>query len=191
MAYATEQKPHLGGYIIGLTEYGDPNSYSTEVWDWMIENKIKSVIDIGCGEGHSTKYFIEKGINCLGIEGGENAVNNSPVKSSLVLHDFTEGPYIPSENYDAVWCCEFVEHVEEKFVDNFLKTFTFANKILLTHAVPGQEGYHHVNCQPPEYWIKKIENLGYILDLNLSIYLRNLTDKMHVKNTLLFFEKIK
>ena len=31
----------------------------------------------------------------------------------------------------------------------------------MTHAVPGQGGHHHVNCQPSEYWIERIEALGY------------------------------
>jgi hypothetical protein len=189
MAYGIESKQHLGGYIIGLTTHGDPNSYATEIWDWMIQNGIKSIIDVGCGEGHSTKYLLDNGVECLGIEGGENAYNNSPVKSNLVLHDYTEGPYIPEKKYDAIWCCEFVEHVEEKFVDNFLTTCTYVEKIFMTHAIPGQEGYHHVNCQPSEYWINKLQILGFKYNNELSINLRKLTDKMHVKNTLLVFEK--
>jgi SAM-dependent methyltransferase len=188
--YGTENKKHLGGYIINLTDHGDPNSYSTEVWDWMINNGIKSIIDVGCGEGHSTKYFLDRGVDAIGVEGGENAYNNSPVKNNLVLHDYVDAPFIPKKKYDAVWSCEFVEHVEEVFSENFLKTFDFADKIFMTHAVVGQEGYHHVNCQNTEYWIEKIEKTGYKYNNDLSIYLRTLTDKIHVKNTLLVFEKI-
>jgi hypothetical protein len=190
MAYAIENKPHLGGYIVGLTSYGDPNSYSTEVWDWMVDNGIKSVIDVGCGEGHSTKYFLDKGIDCVGIEGGEKAYNNSLVKKNLILHDYTEGPYVLNKKYDAVWSCEFVEHVEEKYLDNFMSTFMCADKIFMTHAVPGQDGYHHVNCQHSQYWIEKLEKIGFKYNEETSKILRNLTNKMHVKNSLLVFEKI-
>jgi cyclopropane fatty-acyl-phospholipid synthase-like methyltransferase len=187
--YGKENKEHLGGYIINMTSYGDPNTYSTEVWDWMIKNGINSIIDVGCGEGHSTKYFIDNGVDAIGIEGGENAYNNSPVKENLILNDFTESAFIPEKRYDAVWCCEFVEHVEERYSDNFLKTFDCANKIFMTHAVVGQDGYHHVNCQNSEYWIDKMEQRGFIYNSSLSMYLRSITDKMHVKNTLLVFEK--
>ena len=31
----------------------------------------------------------------------------------------------------------------------------------MTHAVPGQPGYHHVNCQPSEYWINHLANRGF------------------------------
>lgn len=188
--YGIESKTHLGGYIIGLTEHGDPNSYSTEVWDWMVENNIKSIIDVGCGEGHSTKYFLDKGIECLGVEGGENAYNNSIVKDNIVLHDYTEGPFTTEKKYDAVWCCEFVEHVYEEYTDNFFATFKMADKIFMTHAVPGQDGYHHVNCQDSEYWIKKVENLGFKYNNDLSIYLRSITNKLHVQRNLMVFERI-
>lgn len=189
MAYGIEKKKHLGGYIVGLTSHGDPNTYATEVWDWMIMSGIKSVIDIGCGEGHSTKYFIDNGVDCLGIEGGENAYNNSPVKENITLHDYTEGYYITNKKFDAVWCCEFVEHISEEFVDNFLSTFKCADKIFMTHALPGQEGYHHVNCQEKSYWVDKLKSIGYSYNEELSNYLRTITNKRHVKNTLLVFDK--
>lgn len=189
--YGKESKPHLGGYIVGLTEYGDPNSYATEVWDWMINDGVKSVLDVGCGQGHSTKYFLDRGVECLGIEGGENAYNTSPVKKNLVLHDYTEGPFIPQKRFDAVWCCEFVEHVEEKYVDNFLATFLLGDRVFMTHAVPGQDGYHHVNCQNTNYWIDKMENIGYKHNEYLSKFLRGITNRMHVRNTLTVFEKNK
>lgn len=187
--YGIEAEKHLGGYIVGLTDHGDPNTYATEVWDWMYNYGIRSVIDVGCGEGYSTKYFLDKGIKAVGIEGGKNAYKNSPVKNNIILHDYTTNPLILNDTYDSVWSCEFVEHVEEQYVDNFLATFNCANSIFLTHAVPGQRGYHHVNCQPAAYWITRIENLGFVYDDNISKQLRLLTNKMHVKNTLLYFIK--
>jgi len=182
--FGIEQHPHLGGYIVG----GDYHTYSTKVWDWMINDGIKSVLDVGCGEGHSTKYFYDHGCDVLGIEGGINAWNNSIIKDKIVLHDFTIGPYYPNKTYEAVWCCEFVEHIEEKYIDNFLITFQYANKIFMTHADIGQGGYHHVNCQNSKYWIDKLELIGFKYNEKISHHLRNLTDKIHTKR-LLCFEK--
>lgn len=182
--YGIEPKSHLGGYIIG----GDYHTYATEIWDWMIGNGINSILDVGCGEGHSTKYFYDRGCEVLGIEGGINAWNNSVIKDKIILHDFTTGRYIPTKQYDAVWCCEFVEHVDEKYIDNFLETFKYGNKIFMTHADIGQDGYHHVNCQKSDYWISKIESIGFIFDQQISSYLRELTNKIHTKR-LLYFAK--
>jgi SAM-dependent methyltransferase len=181
--FGIENKSHLGGYIIN----GDDSTFAKEVWDWMIRYGIKSVMDIGCGEGYSTKYFFDNGLDVIGIEGGEKAIANSPIKNKLVCHDFTSGAYIPSKIYDAIWCCEFVEHVEERYASNFLETFKYAKYILMTHAVPGQGGYHHVNEQKKEYWIEKIEKENFIFDEKLSIYIRNLTSAKWIQ-TLLFFK---
>jgi cyclopropane fatty-acyl-phospholipid synthase-like methyltransferase len=183
--FGIDSKYYLGGYVVG----GDENTYATETWDWMIDNDIKSIIDIGCGEGHSTKYFFDKGCEVLGIEGSIKAINNSPIKNKLILHDYTQKEYIPNKRYDAAWCCEFVEHVEEKYIDNFLATMKYVDKIFLTHALPGQGGYHHVNEQNAEYWIDKIESLNFRFNSLLSEYLRAITMAKWTK-TLLVFEKI-
>jgi hypothetical protein len=60
----------------------------------------------------------------------------------------------------------------------------------MTHAVIGQDGYHHVNCQNSDYWVDKITDIGFEYNKNLSLHLRSITNKMHVKNTLLVFEKL-
>ena len=45
---------HLGGYIQG----GDPGTWCPHLWSWIVkEFEIRSVLDVGCGEGHSTKFF--------------------------------------------------------------------------------------------------------------------------------------
>lgn len=182
--YAIEQEPHLGGYIHG----GDYHTYMNEIWDWMIDNGVKSVIDVGCGEGYSTKYFYDHGCKVLGIEGGINAYNNNVIKEHIVLHDYTKGSYITDDTYDAIWSCEFVEHVEEKYMSNFLDTFLCADKIFMTHANIGQDGYHHVNCKPEQYWISNIENIGFKFNKELSVYLRSISQKDHAKR-ILYFQK--
>jgi hypothetical protein len=34
----------------------------------------------------------------------------------------------------------------------------------MTSAPVGQGGTNHVNCQPKEYWIEKMEKRGFIID---------------------------
>lgn len=187
--YGQENKPHLGGYIVGLTDHGDPNSYAVEVWDWMYSNDIRSVIDVGCGQGHSVKYFKELGMDVIGVEGGMYAIKSGVAIDNTILHDYTEGPLNFERSYDAVWCCEFVEHIEQQYIENFLKTFDHAKYIFMTHGLPGQDGYHHVNCQPPEYWIDILVKRGFIYDDLTTYNLKNMSNKLHIKNSLLVFKK--
>ena len=183
--FGVDEKKHLGGYIIG----GDPNTYAPEIWDWMITFGIKSIIDLGCGEGYATKYFIDNGVEAIGIEGSIIAINNSPVKNNIILHDYTLGPFIPNKKYDAIWCCEFVEHVEEKYISNFLETFKQTKYIIMTHALPGQGGFHHVNEQMSDYWISRIEKENFTYDHNISLYLRKLTEAKWMKTVLFFSQR--
>jgi hypothetical protein len=56
-----------------------------------------------------------------------------------------------------------VEHVDERFLDNLLLTLCSGRVILMTHATPGQDGYHHVNEKPDRYWIEQLPRRGYNL----------------------------
>ncbi len=153
-------KPHLGGNIQG----GDPATYCPDLWNWLIPTfNIRNILDVGCGEGHSTDYFREKGCNVIGIEGLQ--CNAKVAKSPILVADIEAGPIV-FENIDLVWCCEFVEHVAN--VKNVLDTICVGRILAITHADVKQSGHHHVNCQPKEYWIKLIEERGYLYDEALT-----------------------
>ena len=61
---------------------------------------------------------------------------------------------------DLVHCQEVVEHIEEQYLDNLLESMCSGRFILMTNALPGQGGHHHVNEQPTEYWIHPLANRG-------------------------------
>lgn len=160
---------HLGGYVKACPEFphGDPLTYCPKVWDWAVRRySPKRVLDVGCGEGHTVRYFRELGIEAFGIDGCREALDAGRAERSWLLeYDFTKGaPVLPFHQVDLVWCCEFVEHVEEKFSGNFLSIFDLAKRVCMTHAFPGQAGHHHVNCQPVEYWTKRMVDRGFVLD---------------------------
>jgi SAM-dependent methyltransferase len=159
---------HLGGYIHG----GDPGTWCPYLWSWVVkEFQIQSVLDIGCGEGRSTKFFHDLGCEVLGVDGCEQAIHDSVIPEHVVLHDFCEGPFVPERSFDLIWSCEFLEHVGEEYVPNILGTFAHAAKVILaTHAFPERKsrarskrhhGHHHVNCRPSSYWIRHIEGAGF------------------------------
>jgi len=82
------QDGHLGGFITG----GDPDTFDPVVWQDLVDNfKPRNLIDIGCGEGHAIKWFVDNGVDAIGIEGSIKALENSPVKDRIILHDYTQG----------------------------------------------------------------------------------------------------
>lgn len=155
---------HLGGYIRG----GDPATYYPDLWRWLVDDQIDRVIDIGCGDGQAVKFFQDEICFVVGVDGMEQE------NPAIVVHDYTTGPYQPDDRFDLAWCCEFVEHVEERYVPNFLATFQCADLVLMTHAFPGQPGHYHVNCQEPDYWKGVMAAIGYEYDHILTYGTRDL-----------------
>jgi SAM-dependent methyltransferase len=157
---------HLGGYIKSTPDlpHGDPCTWCPPVWDWLIRVfNPRLVLDVGCGEGHALRYFLDRGVLAVGIDGMEQARDAGIVDASrILLHDFSCGTLTDIPAVDVIWSCEFVEHVDVQHAENFLQVFERAQKaVLMTHAFPGQAGYHHVNCQPPDYWISRVERHGF------------------------------
>jgi len=153
------------GHLGGCSAEGDPGTYYPIMWDWLVKSySIKSVVDVGCGIGFSTKFFQELGCDIIGIDGSVQTKELSLIKDYHFTHDYTHGSHFMSdskEHFDLAWCCEFVEHVEEQYAINFINDFKKCKYVAMTHALPGQGGYHHVNEQEASYWINMMESNGF------------------------------
>jgi hypothetical protein len=148
------QAAHLGGNI----REGDAFSFCPNVWTYVIERfSISSVMDLGSGTGDAARFFFRRGLMTVAIEGlASNVVHSS---YPTVLHDLVKGPVFT--RVDLVHCQEVVEHIDQKCLPNLIASLRCGRVVLMTHAVPGQEGYHHVNLQPAQYWIRHVTAEGY------------------------------
>lgn len=157
---------HLGGYIAG----GDPATWYPALWDWMVRRlRVRSVLDLGCGEGHAARWFAHRGRRVLGVDGSCQAIAASVLPERVVRHDLCEGAFLAPEAYDAVWACEVVEHVEAVHLDALLTSLCQARRwLVMTHATPGQPGHHHVNCQEATYWVERVQARGFGLQEPLT-----------------------
>jgi len=196
--YGFEKEKHLGGWWSAKVPWGDPGTWGPEIWNKIIKDyNIESVVDIGCGLGASASYFAKKDLYVVGVEGGRNAINNSMFEGHIILNDYTASSALEDEEFDLVWCCEFVQHVEEKFVDNFLHDFQRAKYIAMTYD--GTESPHYrVNVRSKGYWIEQLSRIRFELNEEYSNSLRSLAESTkwrepfphgcHLTN-LLFFER--
>lgn len=154
---------HLGGAYL---DFSDTNTFMPDVWQMLIDRyDIKSIADVGCGAGWNTVWFHERGYYAVGIEGWPEAIAKTRLPMQrLITHDYTTGPLTLPRVFDLGWCSEFVEHVEERFVPNFMATFRCCRYVCMTYATPGQTGYHHVNEQELAYWVAKMAANGFSYD---------------------------
>lgn len=178
-------KPHLGGNFIEV----NPSTFCPGVWDFIIKKyKVTSVTDVGSGRGHAARWFADRGLETTAVDGLEDNIVNAVYPT--ILCDLTEGSYV--KQVDLINCVEVVEHIEEKYIDNLLDTICCGKYLFMTHGLPGQEGHHHVNCQPTEYWIQHLNNRGYHESVLDSIELRKIASSSkahHIKDTGMLFIK--
>lgn len=159
--------PHLGGWVnenFGSRQVGEVGTYCPDVWDFLAERlKVRRYLDIGCGVGASLRHMKEKGIEVVGVEGDRSAVAaaDESVRGDIILHDYNTGPAIKEAEFDLCYSAEFVEHVGEKFIRNFLLDMGRCRNVLITHAGPGQGGHHHVNCRQGDYWVGALAAAGF------------------------------
>jgi SAM-dependent methyltransferase len=144
-----EEDPDLGGNTVE----GDPFTYAPRVWDYLIDRfVIRSMLDLGSGLGHSSEYFFRRGVRVIAVEGLSSNIQGSIYPAIQV--DIRKEKI--NCKVDLVHCQELVEHIEEEFLKNLLRSLTTGKIILLTNALPEQGGHHHVNEQPTQYWIDQL-----------------------------------
>lgn len=162
-------KKHLGGFteidLFGITP---------AVWNSMISYfGVKTLLDVGCGRGISTSWFLLHGVDALCVEGSHDAVSKSMLPdpaNQVAEHDFSRGPWWPPRTVDAVWCVEFLEHVGRNFHHNYLPAFRKAALIFVTHSQWG--GWHHVEVHNEVWWVSKFESYGFRYSPDLTNMVR-------------------
>jgi glycosyltransferase involved in cell wall biosynthesis len=149
--------------------------------------KHHNVIDLGCGPGYYTKYFLDHGITCEGWDGNPNTPDIS--KGLCKVADLTQHQSFEKKNW--VLSLEVGEHIpkehEDIFIQNLINHAT--EGIVLSWAVPNQPGDGHVNCQSNEYIISLLEKHGYILDVATTIGMREVAELWWFRNTVMCFRK--
>jgi len=120
--------------------------------------KVKSMLDLGCGPGGQVYEAQKLGLTVLGVDGDFTLLREQP--ELFVTHDFTKGK-LEVDSYDMIWCCEFVEHINEKYVDNWMSLTQKGKYVFMTYSDFGKAGHHHVNCKPLEYWINLYNKYGF------------------------------
>ena len=125
---------------------------------------IESVVDFGCASGYYLEGFLKSGAK---IRGFEYLLENSIDFMSDEIKPYVEqGNAMEDINcgkFDLSMSIEVAEHILPEKSDVFVSNLVNASNkyILLTAAPPGQGGTGHINEQPKEFWVDKIEAKGF------------------------------
>lgn len=174
-------KKHLGGFTVF-----DDMGVSPATWKYMIERYgVKSLLDVGCGRGISTLWFLKHGVDVLCAEGSHDAVMQSLLpdpENQIVEHDFSRGPWWPDKTYDAVWSVEFLEHVNRQFHFNYITAFRKCALLFVTSSRNG--GWHHTEVHMDDWWIRKYESYGFRYSKELTDEIRSVASQERKKGEL-------
>lgn len=166
---------HLGGHA-------NRTNVDLGALQWLQETfNPKTFLDIGCGPGGMVDLAADSNLDSYGIDGDYTISRNNPHR--VLIHDFTLGPAPLENHYDIGWSVEFVEHVYEKYIPNYIQAFQQCKIMIMSFAPPGYGGYHHVNENTQEYWINTLENYGFTFHRTFTEELRNASTMNRKKTT--------
>lgn len=163
--------PHLGGH------FGTTNADPAVLAYLQERHGVRTMLDVGCGPGGMRAAAEVLGIAWEGVDGDPACAG-----PGVLIHDYTGGGLWWSA-VDLVWCVEFVEHVTARYIPNYLATFEAGRVLLVTHALPGQGGHHHVNEQPPSYWREVLSRAGWREDAEATAWVQANADDQYVRRT--------
>ena len=167
------------------------NLLSGKFSDGIEMPKDKRIYDFGTGLGHYLRHLEDNGFtNLVGFEG------DPPVKkvfSGMWKQDLTKPISEAFADKGHVIMLEVGEHVPQEFesalIDNVSRLCR--GYLVLSWAVPGQDGFGHVNCKTNEDVIEMLRLKGFIYLPTVTEDARmNVDDEAYwFRNTLMIFHK--
>lgn len=151
---------------------------------------IKSMLDIGCGPGDMATLAKTLNIDWYGIDGDDKVSRSIDASGRMWIVDFTKSKFVGGDDKDLAWAIEFLEHVEEKYMENYMTAFKLCKYAVVTAAPPGYSGHHHVNCKLEDYWIGAFAANGFRYDHKESMKIRKISTmkKPFMHETGMFFK---
>lgn len=145
----------------------------------------KTVADFGCGhQGCYTHYLTKAGVTTIGFDGNPNT------RHPLIIADLSK-PLSLGGRLDWVLSLEVGEHIPEAYEETFLHNCDSNNTqgIVISWAVPGQDGRGHVNCRSNLYVKDKMKSRGYKNDIEEEELMREVSTLPWFKNTIMVFRR--
>lgn len=125
---------------------------------------VKSVLDVGCGQGAWLSVWSDLGIPVVvGIDGAY--VNKTRLlcpKDAFVEHDLSKA-FDLGRRFELVQSLEVAEHLSANSASDFVESLVrHGDMVFFSAAPPGQGGDHHINEQDYEYWRAHFARHDYV-----------------------------
>lgn len=124
---------------------------------------IKSMLDVGCGDGLWMRAAAEAGMgDAMGIDGPWTEQDQLVVDPAKIVTCNLEEPVTLGRHFDLVICLEVAEHLPASAARTLLSTLIHhGDMVLFGAAVPRQGGFRHINERWQSEWVAEMSGFGY------------------------------
>lgn len=130
--------------------------------------EMRSVLDVGCGDGRWLQKARELGAASVsGVDGPWTDLDALMVgRDDFEVHDLSK-PIDLDRRFDLVISLEVAEHLLPESSGTFIDTLTrHGDLIVFSAAIPYQGGYRHINERWQSAWTEMFDRRGYaVFDL--------------------------
>ena len=155
-------------------------------------HELATVFDIGCGDGSYVNYLNKTAVLAIGVDGNPHTPEISKDEDGCNfcgVFDLTESLVHRMKRFGLILSLEVGEHIPVEHEGMFLRNVVkYANDwIILSWAIPGQNGDGHVNCRSNQYIIEQMLELKYAFVPQETAILREAAELPWFKDTLMVF----
>lgn len=131
----------------------------------------KKILCLGAGNAYEVVHFLKNGHDCYSVElyfPGIEYLRHRQIKAL--------GQHLPfrDKEFDLFFCCETLEHIEEKYIDSvLLEAKRVSENCFFTIATRHDRPFNtHICIHNAQWWFDKFQELGFEINygqLNLRI----------------------
>jgi SAM-dependent methyltransferase len=151
---------------------------------------VRSVVDVGCGDGTWLSVFRKLGVNdAIGIDGDYVSGQHLQIPQDRFQAFDLSKPFTVGRTFDLAISLEVAEHLPADSAAGFVESLArLAPAILFSAAIPFQGGNHHVNEQWPDKWAALLKMHSYVpIDfIRKQVWQNEAVEFWYAQNTLLF-----
>lgn len=94
----------------------------TEIQDFFLEQICTSgkILDLGCGSGRDTKYFLDRGYRVIAVDGSVELCKIASEFTGIEVRQMLFEELEDRDVYDGVWACASILHVTKDKLPNVI-----------------------------------------------------------------------
>ncbi len=156
--------------------------------NFLKQECCRLLMDLGCGDGEYIWFLNSNTKICAtGIDG-------NPVTYTITNGFGTTADLTGDRTWrkaDWVLCLEVGEHIPAKYADQLLDNIcsTAEKGVIMSWAIPGQDGLGHINCRTNHWVEKQMEKRGFTRVPMTEQLFRNVATIKWFKDTLMVYRR--